>query len=325
MDISEDGSMVHRWQFQDHEKILIFSMDKCVGCDLCRKICPTSCIELGPVPEIASGELQGVPPILINFEKCAYCGLCASICPMDALEFKTKPDDFIQMPQLPRFFYKDFIKFVKKDFKRDFYEPASSRIRLPENVVKPSTGEVMLRQDTLFKCDPLGCKGCLNICPIDCFWVPRKAQDIQKFGKITMDDELCMHCGACKNACPQKIIEVHRTEIRHDLSHVKDAFWKKGWENNINKLLKPEETIPIHKSPIQIAEEMQEESLGAGQKGTSDAIETVISKISPEKQKELEQKLEIIKKSLSKVNVRYWIEFKKLEKLRNEMDKSFKS
>ncbi|MHA1715245.1 MAG: hypothetical protein ACTSXP_06350, partial [Promethearchaeota archaeon] len=94
---------------------------------------------------------------------------------------------------------------------------------------------------------------------------------------------------------------------------------------NINKLLKPEETIPIHKSPIQIAEEMQEESLGAGQKGTSDAIETVISKISPEKQKELEQKLEIIKKSLSKVNVRYWIEFKKLEKLRNEMDKSFKS
>ena len=90
MDVDSSGAMVNKWSFKEHDKYLKFNMEKCIGCDLCRLTCPTSCIELGPVPEIASGELEGVPPILINFEKCAYCGLCYSICPTSAFEFYTE-------------------------------------------------------------------------------------------------------------------------------------------------------------------------------------------------------------------------------------------
>ena len=314
MDIDDEGAMVNIWNFEEHGKYLKFHMELCIGCDLCRLLCPTSCIELGPVPEIASGSLEGVPPILINHEKCAYCGLCYAICPTNAFEFYTEPGDFLINDDLPHFHYKTFVRVIQKDLTRKFEEPASSWISVSEEMVKPSDGEVILREDLLDRCDPMGCKGCLNICPTDCFWVPKRAIDIQERGKITMNDDLCIHCGACKNACPEKIIEVTRTSINYDIKQDgKHKFWKQAWENNIKKLLDPEilerQEIPFPEIKV---EEMVEPEI-------TDDDKSVVKEIPPEIKKRLKENYDKVKESLSKVNIRYWIEFEKIEKLKKKI------
>ncbi len=313
MDVDDAGAMVHKWEFSDHVKVLKFRMDKCIGCDLCRILCPTSCIELGPVPEIASGKLQGVPPILINHETCAYCGLCASICPTGAFEFSTMPADFITNEELPRFYFKPFVDYVQQHMKRSFDHPASSEVKPPASIKAPSEGKVSLRGDLLGKCDPMGCKGCLQICPTGCFWVPKKAEEIASRGKITMDDDLCIHCGACRNACPHRIIEVTRTKVEYQLPAEGKKPWHAAWRNRIGLLLEPAGLVKA-RPKLQVAEAAR----GAP---PARAPEANLVEIPKEIKEQLLRDYEAVKESLAQVNTRYWIEFAKLEPLRKAIGK----
>jgi 4Fe-4S ferredoxin len=314
MDVDEAGAMVHKWEFSDHAKTLTFRMERCIGCDLCRILCPTSCIEIGPVPEIASGKLEGVPPILVNHETCAYCGLCAAICPTGAFGFSTVPADFITADELPRFYFKPLVDHVQQRMKRSFDHPASSKIVVPASVKKPSEGKVSLHGDLLGKCDPLGCKGCLQICPTGCFWVPRKAEDIATRGKITMDEDLCIHCGACHNACPHRIIEVTRTKVEHHLPVDGGRPWLAAWRNRIQLLLEsPKAGKP--RARLHVAE------TGAKQEQLAPAPEAAIKEIPWEIKEQLRRDFEAVKESLAQVNTRFWIEFKKIEPLRKALGK----
>ena len=48
--------------------------EKCKGCGICAKVCPTSAI---------SGEIKS--PFAIDQEKCIKCGACVSKCPFKAI------------------------------------------------------------------------------------------------------------------------------------------------------------------------------------------------------------------------------------------------
>lgn len=312
MDVGSDGSMLHEWSFAGHVKRLAFHMERCIGCDLCRIICPAACIELGPVPEITSGQLEGVPPILIDFEACAYCGLCARVCPTGAFAFSTDPPGFIDVDALPRFQFAPFVSAVQARMARSFDEPASKHVHPPDDIDKPAEGEVILRRDFFDRCDPAGCKGCLTICPTDCFWVPKKAADLEARGKIAMDADLCIHCGACKNACPQRVIEVRRTSVRFEIPGQPRPPWAAGWERAIHRLVDPEYQRSRYKAiPVPVA----------GESHPAPEEATVISQLPPEIKRQLQERLDVVKASLAQVNVRYWMEFGKLDALRKAMAK----
>ncbi|MDR2903066.1 MAG: 4Fe-4S binding protein, partial [Clostridiales bacterium] len=51
--------------------------EKCIGCTLCARNCPVSCI---------SGERKQVH--VIDQERCIKCGVCESKCPVKAIERK---------------------------------------------------------------------------------------------------------------------------------------------------------------------------------------------------------------------------------------------
>lgn len=48
--------------------------DKCVGCGMCRKVCPVACID-GPPRKLHK----------VDAERCIDCGACGRICPHDAV------------------------------------------------------------------------------------------------------------------------------------------------------------------------------------------------------------------------------------------------
>ncbi len=59
--------------------------DLCTGCGLCKKNCPSQCVEGEPKQ-----------PHYINSELCLKCGLCYTSCPSKAIEKKTNPIEVVQ-------------------------------------------------------------------------------------------------------------------------------------------------------------------------------------------------------------------------------------
>ncbi|MBF0544692.1 MAG: 4Fe-4S dicluster domain-containing protein [Candidatus Riflebacteria bacterium] len=58
---------------------LAFSPDKCVGCKLCMKDCPSNAIFINKTPE-------NVWEAIVQLDRCLYCGQCAESCVKKALE-----------------------------------------------------------------------------------------------------------------------------------------------------------------------------------------------------------------------------------------------
>ena len=60
---------------------LKFHPDRCIGCRLCSRVCPSNAIEIVKV----EGEEKRFKAI-VRLDKCIFCGQCVDTCNKDALE-----------------------------------------------------------------------------------------------------------------------------------------------------------------------------------------------------------------------------------------------
>jgi ferredoxin len=74
----------------------IFDGDLCIVCNGCVDVCPTDCLKLVPVSEIASDEWPEASDrrrfstaMLLDPVRCIRCGLCAARCPTEAVRMET--------------------------------------------------------------------------------------------------------------------------------------------------------------------------------------------------------------------------------------------
>lgn len=60
---------------------LKFDQEKCIGCKICMRDCPSFAIEIFKV-----SETEKIFQAVVRLDRCIYCGQCVDSCPKDALE-----------------------------------------------------------------------------------------------------------------------------------------------------------------------------------------------------------------------------------------------
>ena len=185
------------------------------------------------------------------------------------------------------------------------------------HIDSPIEGEVIIKKNMLHKCSPENCKACINICPTKAFFIPESAEDVNKYGKIACNEDKCVYCGACENACPEILIKVNIHNIQiNEPKKQGDYPWIEGWIKRLKYIIK--EKLIDRKSQVNIPiikEEVKE---------IKKEIEETIPQLSKEDKTKLNEINEKIQNFLSSSKIRYWIKDKKIDKITNELTRFLK-
>jgi 4Fe-4S ferredoxin len=235
-------------------------LEECVECTLCYKACPTNAIERGvflhrnaieqkneisgklkvdkekcnlcgicaefcEVFRMVDKEITPTNPIpydniLIDDGKCDYCKLCEEICPEDAIKVEGKRIDF----KLP-----EKIAEISVNQELCSYCGYCERVCPYDAIrtIKPMDGSLKLYEKRLEKCDPLGCKACVNICKHNRVWWISDG--------LHFNEDFCIYCGACENACPYDLIEVRRK--CYYSKELVNSPWREAWDKALDRVM----------------------------------------------------------------------------------------
>jgi 4Fe-4S ferredoxin len=259
--------------------------------------------------------------------------LCAIVCPTDAFHENIEPEGHINIDEFPSIgkFYKINMKKCEEDSNNEICQlclKVRERNHVEEyykiqkecptkcfEITSPIEGEVIIKKNMLHRCDPQGCKACVNICPTESFFIPESAEDVLKYGKIACNEDACFYCGACENSCPDDLIIVDRKKIEIFDPKIEGNFpWIAGWVKNIKEILR-RRLIQREKEPINIPIIEQEIEK------VKEKILEEVPQLSDEEREKLNEMNNKIQELLKTKKIRYWIKDKKTDKVVKELKK----
>ncbi len=183
--------------------------DRCLGCGICVRACPTTCIEL---VEVADDDGNMVKRPQVNIGRCMMCGYCAEYCPVNAM---TTTTDY----ELAEFTRQDLIY----DPRRLAFEGTNEmmEVHLQEHLLSDLAKGVEDKPTAFFDtdrpvCDDskcIGCQKCAKVCPTSAITmiVVGKNDKGKEIKRPKIDNSVCVCCETCIIECPKqalKIVEV---------------------------------------------------------------------------------------------------------------------
>ena len=229
---------------------LTFDLEPCVGCELCRQVCPKEAISL------KKDGSRTVP--WIEAERCSLCGLCATFCPAKAVRMvaknSLKETESEITPILDVHGVPHFSKGMKLE--TSLCPPGCDTCvgACPREALIIGEGGVALDRSRCLSCAhcedacpvpvaievtplfegtinvdtakcPVGCDHCVASCPTRCF-EPASGRG------VTVDARHCICCGACLVACFYGAIDLTRLRVLTDT----DGY-SAVWSRAIDRLL----------------------------------------------------------------------------------------
>lgn len=180
--------------------------DKCIGCRVCERICPTTCIEMVTV-EDAEGKEVLRPQV--NVGRCMMCGYCAEYCPTKAM---------ITTPEY------ELATFTREELIFDPFQLAyeghneEMEVHIAENLISDlekgiddrflSTVDVdrpILDDDAC-----IGCSRCARECPVGAVEMIEvgKTEKGRAIKRPIFDNDQCIACERCIIICPKDALEL---------------------------------------------------------------------------------------------------------------------
>lgn len=255
------GKVVYKRRSTIEERTLIYDKERCVGCLLCEIPCPVDAINLGATGSVAR-DLVEAPKLVVDMERCTFCGICSETCPFNSYEFYIDGgpikgnEDYLSYEKN---FTLDTSKLALKGRQlkaalercaatcpRSALVPNKDSIEFIEKeciycqgCVEPGDG-IEIKVDRAIEGDITvdnekcqGCGACRDICPTLAPSFP-KSDLGEKPEKTVIDIRICNFCGACEKVCPVDAITVTRKEIKYKKG--KTAPWTQTWIEAFEKL-----------------------------------------------------------------------------------------
>lgn len=176
-------------------------LDKCIACQKCVKLCPTTCITMVQIEHETLGKVKRPQ---VNVGRCMMCGYCAEICPTNAMivtpEFELASytrEDLVYDP----------IKLQHES--RPGYEINYEEVLPSGPEAVPAKKGSMALKDTVTmeakKC--ISCSRCEKTCPAGAVKMTDTGEVNEKTKKPikrpVFDDSKCVSCEMCVDICPK--------------------------------------------------------------------------------------------------------------------------
>lgn len=196
-------------------------IDKCISCHICEEMCPANAITI-KTENKGIGRFEA-SDIEIDPEKCMYCKICQKVCPTDAIRIvctSCMDSDQISDVEIDGNVILDNVACINCSWCEKICPVDAA------HTVKPFKGEVLLQEDESEEkiCTGESCHACQDVCPCNAIILN---------DKMKVNQDVCVLCGACEKACPQKILSVNRTSM--ELSNIKSNSWQKILGSLVNQ------------------------------------------------------------------------------------------
>ncbi|AIY90908.1 4Fe-4S binding protein [Geoglobus acetivorans] len=260
---------------------VVIDREKCNLCGICAEFC-----QVFKMVEREPGPTNPMPyeDILLDESTCDYCVLCEDVCPEGAIKVDGGKRIEFRLEKLAN---------ISVDNER-CSNCAYCEVVCPYDAIKttkPMEGELFLYEPRMYRCDPVGCGACIKICQHNRVWYVSEDK-----GRVHFNEDHCIYCGACENACPYDLIGVRR-ESYYTKEKVSWEPWVESWHQALSRIIEKRRTTEPERK-------LYREEMG----GIIAEEEIIVRKVDERVRAELEEKLRVVEALLKRPYYRRVIE-----------------